>query len=1083
MMQASSEKWDISPPTDLDICPCRHPFRRLEEEEEDYILWHTIFTGIVLFIMFAVLLVDKIGADSAMLMALTAFMASDIITIKEGLAGFSNEGLMTVMILFVVAEGISKTGALDWYMGKVLGRPTTAASAQLRMMLPVASVSAFLNNTPIVAVMIPIVVKWARNCNIPIQQLMMPLSYATILGGTCTLIGTSTNLVVSGLIEERYPDDPEMQIGLFSLGLYGVPCAIVGIAYMVVGSPYLLPFGSRRRGADNDTAPLSNGEDVLLGARLSPWSPAAGRSVKRSGLRDAGGIYLVSVYRASTGNIHRAVGQEFVLNAGDILYFTGLVEGFGEFCNEHGLEILTTENDNENNANAKLLSSSNEKADNSGNEAVPVEIGVTKDSLLNASDAERSRAVARLTDLIRGFQREEPVGEEQLVASQKNIAPTAAHKVVAVQEHDLVVIGVDVRDRPGLLLEISKALASLRLNIRHTEASVVGQRSISIWRCELIDSDIVDLDAIWSVLNALLEIESGSFAVKERGLQVIRAIVPKVSSLVGKSASEVDFRRSYRAGVVAIQQGGKNVPVASVVFGPGDILVLQVTNDSPLLKVPPDDFYKDLNSKNPPTNLHDDTETGNTKSDEHAWKDLHVLSFNNGEATGDVGKAREFLAAMQVAPRSSLPTKTAFDLGFTKLPGVFLVSVDRPTSQKERAVVTKPGQDADDRSDSRSLATVDHPFTSITIEQPLEVGDILWFAGSAGDLGDLRKIPGLISYESDEVKKINEKAFDRRLVEAVVARRGPLVGKTVRELQFRTKFGAAVIAVHRDGNRIHEHPGKIKLQAGDVLLLEAGPTFIKKSVENTRSFALLAEVEDSAPPRMHLLIPAIILVIAMLVIASLEYESLLVCALIVAMLMSLMGLISEQEARDAAKWDIFVTIGSAFGIGTALVNSGLASAIAGVLVDLGEAIGIGDAGLIGAVYLGTTLISLLVTNNAAAALMFPVAIDAAERAGTDLLTMCFTLMLGASDYASPFGYQTNLMVYGPGGYKTMDYVSFGGPMQVVLWLMSTCVLSAKPENWWLGWVGAFAALALVAITHVPNPLTALFTKKESTDSK
>ena len=91
------------------------------------------------------------------------------------------------------------------------------------------------------------------------------------------------------------------------------------------------------------------------------------------------------------------------------------------------------------------------------------------------------------------------------MASQKNLAPTAGHKVVAVQEHDLVVIGVDVRDRPGLLLEISKALASLRLNIRHTEASVVGQRSISIWRCELIDSDVVDLDAIWSVLNVSVD--------------------------------------------------------------------------------------------------------------------------------------------------------------------------------------------------------------------------------------------------------------------------------------------------------------------------------------------------------------------------------------------------------------------------------------------------------------------------------------------------------------------------------------------------------------------------------------------------
>ena len=96
--------------------------------------------------------------------------------------------------LFVVAAGISATGGLDWYMGKLLGRPRTVAGAQLRMMLPIAVVSCFLNNTPVVAVMIPIVQRWAEVAHIPRAQVMIPLSFATILGGTCTLIGTSTNL-------------------------------------------------------------------------------------------------------------------------------------------------------------------------------------------------------------------------------------------------------------------------------------------------------------------------------------------------------------------------------------------------------------------------------------------------------------------------------------------------------------------------------------------------------------------------------------------------------------------------------------------------------------------------------------------------------------------------------------------------------------------------------------------------------------------------------------------------------------------------------------------------------------------------
>ena len=208
---------------------------------------------------------------------------------------------------------------------------------------PIAVVSAFMNNTPVVAVMIPIVQKWSKNINKSAQQLLIPLSFASILGGTCTLIGTSTNLVVAGLLSNQYP---EITIGLFDLSIYGVPIAAVGIAYILVASPCLLPGGTGASccgGGDNrsaiDISGNEGGQDLLLGAKLMPWSPASGRSVKRSGLRDTGGIYLVSVHRAATGNVHRAVGQDFVLNVGDVLYFTGLVEEFGEFCEEHGKNV------------------------------------------------------------------------------------------------------------------------------------------------------------------------------------------------------------------------------------------------------------------------------------------------------------------------------------------------------------------------------------------------------------------------------------------------------------------------------------------------------------------------------------------------------------------------------------------------------------------------------------------------------------------------------------------------------------------------------------------------------------------------
>jgi Na+/H+ antiporter NhaD/arsenite permease-like protein len=253
---ATEEYWYPPLPLRLseEVCPCRRPFRFLEEEEETedvdvVLLWEVLYTCGVLLFMFVALLTDRIGADSVMMVALTLFMASEIISVKEGLAGFSNEGLLTVLCLFVVAEGISKTGALDWYMGKLLGQnPPTTAAAQLRLMCPIAIVSAFLNNTPVVVVMIPIVQKWARNIHISAQQLLIPLLFASILRGTCTLIGTSTNLVIVGLLQERYPGDPSVQIGLFDLGQYGVPIAMVGISYILLASPFLLLGGNRGAG-------------------------------------------------------------------------------------------------------------------------------------------------------------------------------------------------------------------------------------------------------------------------------------------------------------------------------------------------------------------------------------------------------------------------------------------------------------------------------------------------------------------------------------------------------------------------------------------------------------------------------------------------------------------------------------------------------------------------------------------------------------------------------------------------------------------------------------------------------------------
>jgi di/tricarboxylate transporter len=193
--------------------------RRTQEKKDDPpASWEMPFTICMLALMFAVLITDRIGTDSVMLTALTVFFLSNIINIEEALDGFRSKGLLTVLVLFVVAEGLNKTGALSWYVGKMLGTPRTPSEAQLRLLLPIAALSGFINDTPLVVMTLPIVIQWAKKVNINNRYLLMPLSFAALLGGVGTIIGTSTNLVIVGLLQKEYPDEDRFQnISLFAI--------------------------------------------------------------------------------------------------------------------------------------------------------------------------------------------------------------------------------------------------------------------------------------------------------------------------------------------------------------------------------------------------------------------------------------------------------------------------------------------------------------------------------------------------------------------------------------------------------------------------------------------------------------------------------------------------------------------------------------------------------------------------------------------------------------------------------------------------------------------------------------------------
>ena len=1474
--------------------------------------WEGWFTVAVVVGAFACLLWDVVQPDHVMIGALTILMAAGIVSVEEGLAGFSNEGLMTVATLFVVAAGISATGGLDWYMSKLLGKPRTIAGAQLRLMVPIALTSGFLNNTPVVAVMIPIVQRWAENIHIPKEQVMIPLSFASILGGTCTLIGTSTNLVVLGMLQQwRGADgasDKKYSMGLFDLGLYGIPCALTGMTYMLLASRALLPkgrvasdnarnrsFGARGEnlGAGAGATGGSVSEDLIVGARLQPWSAAVSKTVAGSGLRGLPGLYLVSVRRGET--LMRAVGPDFVLAQGDVLYFTGMVENLGVVCAEHGLEAVTAEHDessddddessgDEENANAETANANGAASDSrddvddattrlddaslglddvsldaaerggvslhetSGGAAktkkqkpgekqksansdvslnVPASVpemselmeiqmmarsqaiggaeggawsekaardgkrttrgpvktsptsreefsdrntsggetsatsgaesegfdttprgawsdgdgesdaggdasapataprgaagsvfsnvfsnfSTTKEPPTEASlrpvrrslDVRRTASVAapgvttRPRDASSRRRRRRPSdaaaefasavavdpGERRAlrlydrkrrvsggsrgtrsdasissrgVSRDTEIARDAAARALGpprvtvepdpdVRDDEGVkggengveklekkrtrtVLGVSALDRPGLLHDISQGLNRLRVQLLHCEASVVANRSVSIWRLQSMDSSTTR-EEIRTVIEALLSPTSGSQASKEKGQRVLRVRVrgSGFSALVGRASADVNFRLTYGAAVVAMQRGGRapGGKLGQVKLREGDVLVLQCNEDSPLLATPPPGFLTDAtgpadgdgsvslelpnggggtSSQMPSTPLgsrsslmsmvsgvkdlrkdlrgyslrsrgsasprksaserfvsETDSETpaadptavaiavvpdaasfrdvgdgdvdsrssgsggsgspatgSRNKTDDEAssvsvaipdirgfslrapiaeggddqtpkprdardadskaaspsleairkaHRDLEIVGADGDEA------GKEFLIAVRVERRSQFIKKTADESGLRQLPGLFLVSIERrrdvsvSESQTIDCAAASSGAARADtharEASERSDATVADSSAggaaeeSVTVVDPSDDAlcedDVLWYAGNAGSVASLRKIPGLAPYSADQVDKLSGvNSQERRLIQAVVAKTGPLVGKSIREMKFRTRYNAVVLAVHREGARVHARIGDVVLHPGDVLLLDAGPDFQREAGHSGSGFALVSVLEDSAPPRLRLLVPVLVIAVAMIAVYTAGATELLVAAVFAAAIMIACGALSEQEARDAIKWDVIVTIAAAFGMSKALQNSGVAGIVAQRLVRLAEISGTGRVGLLTAVYFATFLISNVVTNNAAAALMFPIAAEAAEKAGETLMSVSFLVMLAASaSFMSPFGYQTNLMVYGPGGYVFKDFLRFGVPMQVVQLVVSVTVIALGSSLWWVSW--------------------------------
>jgi di/tricarboxylate transporter len=368
---------------------------------------------------------------------------------------------------------------------------------------------------------------------------------------------------------------------------------------------------------------------------------------------------------------------------------------------------------------------------------------------------------------------------------------------------------------------------------------------------------------------------------------------------------------------------------------------------------------------------------------------------------------RQYTVEMLVQPGGPLVGQSVEQAGLRHLPGLYLAEIDR------QGVI----------------------LPAVGPKERLQAGDRLLFVGIIESVVDLQKMRGLTP-ATDQTFKLDAPRTHRCLIEAVVSDRCPLVGKSIREGRFRSEYNAAVIAVARSGKRITARIGDIVLQSGDTLLLEAHRDFVEQR-RNSTHFYLVSGIANSAPRRHERAWLALAILAAMVIVAGFGWLDMLAAALLAGTLMILVGCCTATEARRSIDWSVLLVIGASLGIGQALDTSGAAQVVASTLINLAS----GHPWLVLVmVYLVTMVFTELVTNNAAAVLVFPIALAAARSLGVNFLPFAITIMIAASGgFATPIGYQTNLMVYGPGGYRFSDYLRLGVPLDLVFMIVTVFV--------------------------------------------
>lgn len=369
---------------------------------------------------------------------------------------------------------------------------------------------------------------------------------------------------------------------------------------------------------------------------------------------------------------------------------------------------------------------------------------------------------------------------------------------------------------------------------------------------------------------------------------------------------------------------------------------------------------------------------------------------------------RDYVVVMRVVPGGPIDGRSIEEAGLRHLEGVFLVQYER---------------------DGRQVAPA-------APDDVLQGRDMLTFAGRVDQVVDLHRIAGL---ESAERRQFEALAGRRHaFFEVVLASDLASGNATLRDIGFRSRYGGAVVAIHRSGQPLDAKLGDVALRMGDTLVVLADQGF-RNRWRDSRDFLLIAPLAGIPPTHARHTVVVGAIAIGFLLLAGLDIVPLLHASIGAAGLMVLLRVLTVHQAREAIDLNVVVLIAASFGLGAAVQSSGLAAVIASILVGIFEPLGL--IGILAGVLLATMALTELVSNNAAAVLVFPIAVAIAAATGADPRPFVIAVLLGASlSFLSPIGYQTNLMVYGVGGYRFTDFTRLGVPLTLAAFVLSVILV-------------------------------------------